>query len=346
MAAKKTTGIAELKKQLKDNNIGGLYLFYGEEEYLKKLYIDKIRALVPDGGFPDFNHIYLNGRLPLSEYDDAWESFPMMTDRKLIIIKDSNIMKLKKGRDDTASAGDIKAFWTEKLKRLSDDTVVIFDETSVDKRSVIYKEINKKGTVIEFDFMSDAELVTWVIGQCLERGKKISKDVALYLVERVDDGLNNLSNELNKLFDFCDNEILKSDIDRCVSKSLQVITFDLTDAIMSNNAARAMEVLNDIRTITKESSFAVLYLMLSNFEKLLQVKLMQGKSVGEIAAKLSTAPFIAKKYMDMARRFDADTLIKIVGRVAEIDYDIKEGRTDEWTALYSYVTECLYYRKG
>ena len=56
----------------------------------------------------------------------------MMTEKKLIHIKDSGIFQLKSGKDE-ASTEEKKEFWTEKFKRISDDTVVIFDETSVDK---------------------------------------------------------------------------------------------------------------------------------------------------------------------------------------------------------------------
>ena len=348
MAAKKGGELTELKRQIKDGDIKPLYLFYGEEDYLKELYIDKIRDLVPDGGFPEFNHIYLVGSLPFSEYDDAWEAFPMMTDRKLIVIKDSGIMKSgRAGKDEEShSTEENKSFWQEKLKHISDDTVVIFSETSVDKRSVIYKSIAKQGTVVEFAHMSDADLVTWVIKQCLDRRRKISKDTAERLVSRVDPGLNNLNNELEKLFDFCGEEIYASDVDRVVSKSLNVITFDLTNAVMAGDAKKALAVLNDVKANSKESSFAVLYLLLASFEKILHAKLLGRKPLPEIAAELGTAPFIARRYVDSAKGFSEDALVKMVTRVAEIDLEIKEGKTDEWTALYEYITECLYYQTG
>lgn len=341
MAAKKTTGLEELKKQIKDKNLDKLYLFYGEEDYLKEYYIEKIKEAVPHNGFPEFNHLFFNGKLPFSEYDDAWESFPMMSDKKLIIIKDCEITRPGKGEYSTEEK---KAFWTEKLNRLSDDTVVVFNEASADKRSILYKEISKKGTVIEFPYMSDTDLVSLVIRESLNKKRKFSKDNAAYLVSRVDPGLSNLMNELNKLFDFCAEEILRSDIDRVVSKSLNVITFDLTEAIMKGDTQKAMSVLNDIKNNTNDSSFAILYLLLSTFEKILHAKLLSGKSNSEIASELSVAPFFVKKYVDSAKAFKEETLTKIVNRVSEIDFDIKEGRINEWTALYEYVTECLYYQ--
>lgn len=348
MAAKKGASLIELKRQIKENDIKPLYLFYGEEEFLKNMYIERIKELVPDGGLPDFNHIFLNGSLPFSEYDAAWEEFPTMTDRKLIIIKNSGIMKSSRSSDgdeaEKHSGEENKKFWQEKLRHISDDAVVVFDETSVDKRSVIYKDIAKLGTVVEFDYMSDAECVSWVIKQCLDKKKKIKKSTAELLVSRVDPGLNNLNNELKKLFDFCGEEIYASDVDRVVAKSLQVITFDLTNAIMEGNSKKAVAVLNDVKSNSRDSSFAVLYLMFASFEKILHAKLLSGRNPAEIAAELGTAPFIARKYMDSAKRFGVDALMNMVSRVAEIDLEIKEGKTDEWTALYEYVMECLHYQ--
>lgn len=340
--AKKSGALPELKRQIKEKTLKPLYLFYGDETYLKELYTSRIAEQIPDGGFPEFNHIKLEGSaVPFSDYDDAWESFPMMTDRKLILIKDSGIFKLRKSKDDLHSTDELKEFWTEKFKRISEDTVVIFDETNVDKRSALYKAASKAGAVIEFDYLSEADLVTWVVKQCLDSKKKISKDTAYYLITRCDPGLNNINNELQKLLTFCDEEIYKSDIDRVVSKSLQVITFELSDAIMAHDVQKAMTVLNDLKTV-KENAFTIMYLLFSNFDKMLHVKLLGNAATGEIAAKIGAAPFIARKYIESSRGFSEDALTRMVIRVPEIDLAIKEGKTDDWTALEQYVIECIH----
>ena len=343
MAYKKKTNddLIKLKKQLKEGRLSPLYLFFGEEEYLRETYVGRVADMVPDGGFPEFNRIKLEGAdIPLSEYDDAWESFPMMTDKKLIHIKNSGIFKpSRRDKEDAATPEEKKEFWTEKLKRISDDTVVIFDEAAVDKRGVLYKAAAKAGTAVEFNYLGEADLVTWVVKQCLDRKVKMSKENAYYLVTLCDPGLNNLNNELNKLFEYCDGEILRSDIERVVSKSMQVVAFELTDAIMTGNAARAMSVLGGMKTLN-DSAFGTLYLMLSNFEKLLRVKVMGDAPQNEIIAALGTGPYIGRKYIDSARGFDAAALRWMVKRVAEIDLAVKEGRVGEWDGLEQYVMEC------
>lgn len=340
--AKKNEALPELKRQIKEKRLKPLYLFYGEEAYLKELYTARITEQIPDGGMPEFNHIRLEGpEVPFSEYDDAWESFPMMTDRKLILIKDSGIFKLRKGKDDIHSSDESKEFWTEKLKRISYDTVVIFDETAVDKRSALFKAVSKAGTAIEFNYLSEADLVTWVLKQCLNAKKKIAKDTAQYLVARCDPGLNNLSNELQKLLNYCGEEIYKSDIDRVTAKSLQVITFELSDAIMEGKTEKALSVLSDLKTV-KENAFTILYLLFSNFDKMYHTKLLSGASRSEVAAEIGAAPFIAGKYIESSGKFSEKALERMVTRVPEIDLAVKEGRTDDWTALEQYVLECIH----
>lgn len=344
MAVKKNDDLIKLKKQIKDNALLPLYVFCGEEDFLREMYVQKVIDCVPDGGFPEFNHITLNGAdVPFSEYDDAWESFPMMTDRKLIHIKDSGIFSTKRAAGGPG-AEEKKEFWLEKLGRVADDTVVVFDESSVDKRSALYKAAVKAGMVVEFNYLSDADLVTWVIRQSLKAKKKISKENAYYLTTLCDPGLGNINNELNKLLDFCGEEIYKTDIDRVVSKSTQVIVFELTDAIMAGNAQKAMATLVDLRNV-KENAFTILYLLFSSFEKMLHAKLMSGSPQGEIAAKLGVSPYIARKYIDGASGFSGEALVWMTRRVAEIDLAIKEGRTADWPALEQYVMECIYNSK-
>ena len=342
MASKKNESLLKLKKQLKDGALSPLYVLYGEEEFLREMYVGRIIEKVPDGGFPEFNHIRLEGRdVPFSEYDDAWERFPMMTDKKLIHIKNSEIFTSKRSASGGPSSEEKKEFWSEKLKRIAEDTVVVFDEMAVDKRSALYRAAAKAGTVVEFAYQSDADLVTWVIGRCLKAKKKISKENAYYLVTLCDPGLGNINNELGKLLDFCGEEIYKTDIDRVVSKSMQVIVFELTDAIMSGNTGKAISTLTDLKTV-RESAFNLMYLMLASFDKMLQTKLMGGSSQSEIAAEIGVSPYIVRKYIDGANGFSSDALTWMVRRLAEIDLAIKEGRVDEWTALEQYVMECIH----
>ncbi len=334
MAAKESD-VMKLKHIMAENKVSGAYLFYGQELYLRDIYIERFCGLIPDDGFREFNLITLDGRqTDNSSALDAIESFPIGGERKLVIIRDSGIFK-KPGE------GAVE-FWGNELKNLPEFCILVFVEDDVDKRSSLYKTITKTGTAVEFAYLKPYELCAWVQHEVLKAKRKMNKDAIEYLISICQEGLINLNNELQKLLTFCDEEITAGDVRRVAAKSLSVQVFDLSDAIMDKNTDRALEILNDLKTV-KESAFTILYLLNSAFDKMLLSKLMlnDGASVCEIEQKLGLPPFIAKKYYNSAKKFSVQFLIARVSRVPEIDLSIKQGKISEWEALYDFVFEAL-----
>ena len=331
----KDTGFIDLKKQIRDNKLGNLYLFFGDEIYVKNIYIDKIKEIIHDGGFPDFNHILIDDKnTSFDDIADALESFPMMTEQKLVIIKNSYIFYKAKE--------DAKEFLAEHLKNIPEYVTLLFDEVQLDKRSSLYKTLTKSGLAVEFEYLSETDMVSWIEREVRNSKKTITRNSAQYMASICDSGLSYVKHELEKLISFCDSEITNSDIDRIVAKSLDIRVFELTDSIMKADASNALSLMNDFRTV-KESAFKILYLLSGTFDKMLHSRLMvsEGASFNEIAEKLAIKPFIVKKYIENGKKFKENYLIERIMRVADIDLNIKEGNIDEWTALEQYVIESV-----
>ena len=329
------TEFMKLKNQLKEGKLGNLYLFFGDENYIKEVYLEKIRSAVDDGGFPDFNHISMDEKdINEDAVNDALESFPMFADHKLVIIKNSGIFSKPKE--------DVKKFWEKRIKEIPDYVTLVFDEKSIDKRSVLYKLAAKTGLCVEFEYLKDVDIASWIEREARHAGKKISKNNAVYMASVCDSGLSYVKNELDKLINYCDEEITASDIDRLVAKSLDTRVFELTDAIMVKNAPKAVALMYDFKTV-KESAFKILYSISGVFDKLLRTKLMsaEGASYSEIAEKAGIKPFLVKKYANNGKNFSQEYLIERIMRIAEIDMSIKEGEIDEWTALEQYIIESV-----
>lgn len=327
-----------LKKQLKEKNIGTLYLFFGEETFVKDSYSDYMKTLVPDDDFSDFNRIFLDGRdFDPDRIDSAIDAFPVMSEKKLVMIKDSGIFKAKPDLP-----ADAVSFWTNKLKNLPDFVIVVFDEYDVDKRSSAYKTAAKYGLAVEFRYLKQYELTAWIVREAQKNGKKISKSVAEHLLELCDPGLNNVRNELYKLFNYCDDEIYESDVDKVVSKPLSVIIFDISDAISEGDGDKAVTILLRLKD-SKASAFGILYLLSSNFDRFLHTKLLlnEGLNYAAISQRLGISHSAAARYAEKSRKFSEDFLIGRICKTAEYDLKIKQGLIDEWTALIQYVTEAI-----
>lgn len=336
----KKNDIVTLKEQLNTGKLQKLYLFYGEEEYLKEYYIKKIMDMVPDGGLEEFNRIKIEGTANYNVYDDAFEGMPMMTDKRILFIRDSNIFIIQRKGGLVPPNADEKAFWESKFSRLSDDTVVIFCEKNVDARSSLFKLASKEGFAVKCEFLPPAESVSWAVRQAKKFNKKLEPSVAQYLVDVIDPGLNSLANELDKLINFCGEVIYKSDIDRVVSKSMTVKIFDMVDAIIAKDTATVFSIVNNLRT-QKESPFGIMYLIYSNMEKMLRLKLANISNKNDAASLLGGSPWLAGKHLENARHFTLPQLTRLVIRVPEIDMEIKSGKIAEWDALEQYIFEAL-----
>lgn len=336
----KKNDVIELKEQLKEKKLKKLYVFYGDEEYLKEFYVKKIEELIPDCGLEEFNRIKINGTVDYSVYDMAFEGMPLMTNKRLLIIRDSNIFTTRRSGTVIPPDESQKQFWETKFSRLADDTVVIFIEKTVDARSALFKAAAKAGFAVKCEFLQEAELVSMAIRLATKAHKKLDNSVAQYLVSVTEPGIASLENEMNKLINFCDDVIYKSDIDRVVSKSIAVQIFDITDGITENNPEKVFRVINNLKT-QKESAFGIMYLIYSNAEKMLHLKLAKVTSRNDAATLLNTGAWVAGKYLDSSKKFTCEELKRMIVRVPEMDFEIKNGRVSEWQALEQYIFEAL-----
>ena len=320
--------MTELKKQLAEGKLQKLYLFFGEETFLIDLNISRITELVPDMDFPEFNRIVLDGgESPLREIGESIEAFPMMTDRKLVVIKDSGAFRSK-------ASSELRDFYVEKINNLTDDTVLVFRETEVDRRSAVYKAAQKAGWTGEFTHLDDTDLITWVMREAKYLNRKISRENAAYLISLTDRGLQTLKNELLKLAGYTEDEITAPSISKIASRSLEARVFDFCDSIMEQDAGRALLLLDDLKT-AKESPYGILYMLFSTFSKLLKAQILtqRNEPYGAFASALSVPAFSVKKYVEGSKKFSRSKLCGILMLCVELDLNIKRGNIGQWQAV-------------
>ena len=85
--------IGTLKKQIKGNDIKSIYLFYGPEEFLKKYYLNSIEEKILDKNTLAFNKIILEDKISVSKIIDNCDTLPVFSERKLVIVKNSEFFK-------------------------------------------------------------------------------------------------------------------------------------------------------------------------------------------------------------------------------------------------------------
>ena len=132
-----------IDNDIKRQELKKVYLLYGEERYLIRLYRDKLKKALADPDDTMNFSSYEGDDINVREIIDLAETMPFFADRRLILIEGSKLFK--KGGDELG----------EYMVQLPEATYFVFVEEEVDKRSKLYKAVTKCGNAIEFMTQTD-----------------------------------------------------------------------------------------------------------------------------------------------------------------------------------------------
>lgn len=334
MAANDST--KKLNEKIKSGDILGLYLFTGEEKYGRKLAAKEIRKHFEGSGFDEFNiNVFEGGDFAPQTLADYVRTYPVMSDKKLAIVRNSGVFK--------SPSAELKAVAEDIIKDLPDYITVIFDEDNLDGRSGLVKKIKSGGTFCEFKFKTQGELAVWCRKTAAEAGIEISEENASHLVFVCDEGMENLKNETEKLVAYCREKgrIEKSDIDKTVRKSLKNRIFDMLDAISESRSDDVYLMLDELMQL-KEEPVKIVALISRQVILLLKASaLIEDGKEHEIASALKLHPFIAKKYAMNARAVSPKVHGERLRRCLEADESIKSGAVAPKSALEILIADML-----
>ncbi|WP_044915330.1 DNA polymerase III subunit delta [Butyrivibrio sp. WCE2006] len=328
MAAKKTTDYPVKQKQINEDiqtgNFRPCYLIYGDEVYLRKQNRDKLKKALLGSGDAMNLQSYEGNNLNPGEIIDMAETLPFFAERRVIVIEDSGFFK--NGCPELA----------EYLKNPAETTAFLFVESEVDRRKDMYKAVSKIGLDINCETPDEQMLYKWITGKFKSENMVISTRTIAYFINRVGTDMSNMIHEMDKLVSYClgRNEVTEKDIDAVCANWLTSRIFEMTDAIVMKNQAKAMEIYYELLAL-KTAPEQILALVLRQFNQLLQTKEMAelGMNKKDVASKISVHPFVAEKLLGWARSYSMKDLKEAIDMCLSSDEAVKTGRLDRFISI-------------
>lgn len=307
-----------IKEHIKSKNFKQFYLLYGTENYLVKLYRDKLKHAIL--GDDTMNYSYFEGKdINLNEINDISQTLPFFNDKRLIILENSGMFKTSNDLSDI-------------LKASPESTIFIFVEAEIDRRNKAYRFIKDNGVISEMKVLDDKNLKLFIVSLLDSVGKKITVNTADYLLEMTGSDMDNLSNEVDKLISYSldRDTITKDDIDAVVTTQITGKIFQMMDAIGLKRQNKALSLYYDLLSVRERPSH-ILYLITRHFNILLQVKdlLDNGFSKSAITEKVGVPPFTTGKYMNQSRNYSKRQLIDALSLSVDTEEQIKTGRIQD-----------------
>ena len=288
-----------LAEDIKNGSFKTSYLLYGEEAYLRSQYKNKLKeALVNPDDTMNFSRFEGKGTDP-AEIISLADTLPFFADRRLILIEDSGFFKNK--CDELA----------DYIPKLPDTTCLLFVETEVDKRSRLYKAVQKYGRTTEFQLQDERTLMRWILGTLKKENKKITEDTLRSFLARTGSDMENIHMELEKLLSYTIGRdvITAEDVEAICTMQITGQIFEMIRAIAEKKQRQALDLYYDLLAL-KEPPMRILFLIARQFNQLLLVKSLASRGLDRsaIASKAQVAPFIAGRLMTQAKSFTAAQL--------------------------------------
>lgn len=304
-----------IKEHIKLGEFKAVYLLFGGEDYLKKLYRDKLTTAII-GDKSSMNYSYYEGNdLNLVPITEVVNTLPFFNDKRLVVIENS---KLFKNQNEFSSV----------LKKMPDSTIVVFVESEVDKRNKLYKFVKDNGTISEMTGLDETNLKLFVVSLLEQAGKKITANTVSYFIDKTGSDMINIQNEVEKLIGYTSNRdlVTREDIDEVVTTQITGKIFQMIDAIGSKDQKTALDLYYDLLSV-REKPMSILFLIIRHFNILLQVKSLatKGAAKSEIAEKVGIPPFAVNKYQSQGRNFTSKGLIFAIEYGTDIEEKVKSG---------------------
>lgn len=330
-----------LKKQLKEGTIGNLYVFHGEETYLRDYYLGQMKQKLLPAGMEEFNLHTINGKeFDLKTLAQMVDCLPMMSQRTLIVVNDYDLYK---GDKDGLMAV---------LKDLPDYVCLVFVydlvEYKADARTKLAGLLKEKGLVVAFNRQDQGDLVDWIARRFKALDHDIGTEDARYLIFLCGDLMTTLISEIGKIGAYATHRrVTRADIDAVATPQLDAVVFQMTDAIAAGDFDKAAAVLGDLLHM-QEAPIKLLSVLGRQLRQLYAARLALEQRKGtkylmDLWALRSAYP--AERLMQSARRFSLGWCRWATLRCGQTDLAMKSTGADGEELLIALLME-LAVKKG
>ena len=313
----------KLNQDIKERTFERVYCLFGEEEYLKRSYKNRLIQAISGDDTMNVNR-FVEKDAEITAIVDAAETMPFFADYRLVIVENSGLFKREADQ------------LVEYLDRVPDTTVIIFAESQMDKRSKLYKKISAVGYAAEMGRQSEKELQMWILRFLKQENKQISTRAMELFLEMAGDDMENIRMELEKLISYVGERpaIMPEDVSAICTPQVSGQIFDMIGAVAARRQQEALRLYYDLLTM-KEPPMRILFLIARQFNQLLQVKEATAKSRDKavIAKTCGLTPYVAGKMISLSGNFSREVLLSYLQLCVQTEEDVKSGRLTDRLAV-------------
>lgn len=252
-----------LGEDIKAEKLARVYLLYGDEDFLIRMYADKLARLAVEEESREMNllrYFLVAGtdkgaeedRPPkINELSDFVESVPFFAERKCVVLKnlDPDLLDKDEFEGYLAMIKDVPETSVVIITRenTEEDAKTFRQKLEKAKMKKLIEAVDANGVVCELNMFPPQKLMGMAISKCRRGGCELSEENAQFLSARVGGSLSVLRTEIEKLCAYRQSgEITREDIEAIVPKLLENKVYELAKELFAGRVASALEILDDV----------------------------------------------------------------------------------------------------
>lgn len=316
----------QIINDVKNGNFVPVYLLMGTEPYYPDLVCDEIIKYALTDSERDFNQTVFYGLdTDAGTVASECRSYPMMAERRLVVLKEAQSMK---------TLEDLATYASDPME--STVLVILMHGASADKRRALYKNVQKKGVVIVSDALRDYEMPQWITSFYKSRGLDIEPAAAALLAEYAGTDMSRIMLETEKMQKNLPEGTVRvnaADIEKNVGISRQFSIFELTKALSYMKAEKALKIAAYIGNGPKFMLLLATAPLYTHFYRILKYEAALLKnpamSKADRAKLLGVNPYFMEEYDVAARNYPIRRCMRVISLLEEYDFKGKGGGSGE-----------------
>lgn len=323
---------------IKNRKFLPVYLLHGDEPYYIDLVTDALEEQILTDAQKGFDQTILYGKdTNIVSLVNAARRYPMMSDYQVIVVKEAQDLRWKAE----------EAVLLKYLENLTPTTILVFayKHGKFDKRTKIYKAIEKVGFVLESSKLYENKIGEWVTDQLRVAKRKIHPQAAAMMAEYLGTNLSKIANEIKKLILNVDPdvEIQALHIEQNIGISKDFNVFELQSALAKRNTMKAMQIIDYFASNPKSNPLPVIISNLGNyFTKILKYHYLPDRSPQVAARQLGVHAFFLKEYEVAARNFNRKKTFEVIHYLSQYDLKTKGMDSGPYTDNREIIRELIF----
>lgn len=315
----KQVSISSFNKYIENPIQDNLFLIYGEERFFHDTLLEKIEARhFENKADRDLNyHIFYGSESSVSEILSACLSFPMFTDRKLVVVKEF----------DSLQISDKESFLKYINNPQSTTTLVLIaDKFGTNK---FQKEIINQAVSIRCRNLSSGDIYQWSSEKFKSAKIEASKDGIAFLVENIGSNLLRLNLEIDKIKNFLgpDETLTLEKVSKITGFTREVNVFNFQKSLAAKNLKSCLKIGYHLLE-QGESMAAILPMIFIFFRRMWVVKQLLEKKHSEnsILKMLGGSSYAYRDIFATHQNFNYQHLHIIFEKILEAEVQLKTSQ--------------------